>query len=67
MKAAGVPKKFSTEEIERRKARLAIAREALLADRRRQKAESERRREEHRRLVKTMAELGVFVPVQDFE
>lgn len=63
MKAAGVPKKFSPEEIERRILNLAKARKVQCAKRQARK----RQREEMKRLVESAASIGVFVPVQDFE
>lgn len=66
-KAAGVPKKFSAEEIEIRKARLESARLRAVAVIR-SKAEARKRKlEEHKRFVETMAQLGIFVPIQPFE
>lgn len=62
-KAAGHPKNFSQEEIDRRI--LLLKRARLVRMGRRQSLA--RKREEMKRLVKEAASRGVFIPVQDFE
>lgn len=66
-KARGVSKRFSEEELRKRGDRLRSVQHLSVASKIRKAVASKARKAELKRQVKAAAEVGVFVPVQDWE